>query len=265
MENPGEQPVSNRRKQALQQGIRGFSAGVAVTLLLFMLATAGVAWVYSGMIAQERWPIRWLEIDGAFERVSAEHVRASLTPLVKGSFFTMDTTRMREIVSSMPWVSGVTVQRSWPDTIQVTIHEHTPVIHWLDGYLLDAAGKQFMVPSADEIQGLPWLQSPQGQMELVFENWKKFDDKLGLIGQHIDRLALDPRGSWSARLSGGTEVRFGKGDIFEKLDMLVSTWAGLTQGRAVPPVSVDLRYTNGFAVLWPKNMESIAGNYGEKS
>ena len=257
--------MNDRKKRALQHGIRGFSAGVAVTFLLFMLTTAGVAWVYSGMVAQERWPIRWLEIDGAFERVSAEQVRAGLTPLVKGSFFTVDTTGMRETVSGMPWVSGVTVQKRWPDTIQVTIHEHAPVIHWVDGYLLDSKGQQFMVPSADEIQGLPWLESPQGLMNLVFENWKIFDDKLVLIGQQVERLTLDPRGSWSARLSGGTEVRFGKGDIFKNLDMLVSTWAGLMQGQTVPPVSVDLRYTNGFAVLWPKNMDAIVGNYGKKS
>ena len=123
----------------MRHGIRGFSAGVAVTLVLFFLATAGVAWVYSGMIAQERWPIRWLEIDGAFERVSAEQVRAGLAPLAKGSFFTIDTGLMREQVSGMPWVAVVNVQKSWPDTIQVTVHEYTPVVHWVNGYLLDAS------------------------------------------------------------------------------------------------------------------------------
>jgi hypothetical protein len=47
--------------------------------------------------------------------------------------------------------------------------------------------------------------------------------------------------------------------------MLVSTWAGLMRGQAMPPVSVDLRYTNGFAVLWPQNINAVAGNHGEKS
>jgi cell division protein FtsQ len=112
---------------------------------------------------------------------------------------------------------------------------------------------------------LPWLESPQGQLEVVFENWKKFDDQLQTIGQRVERLTLDPRGSWAAQLSGGTEVRFGKGDVFKNLDMLVSTWSGLMQGQTLPPVSVDLRYTNGFAVLWSQNIDAIAGTYGEKT
>lgn len=257
--------MSHRRKQAMRHGIPGISAGVFITLLLFGMATAGAAWVYTGVIAQERWPIRWLEVDGPFERVSAEQVRARLTPLVNGSFFTVDTGLMHETAGDMPWVSGVTVQKSWPDTMQVTIHEFTPVVHWVNGYLLDGHGQQFKVPSANEIQGLPWLEGPQNQLDLVFGNWKKFDDKLVLIGQQVERLTLDPRGSWSARLSGGTEVRFGKGDVFKNLDMLISTWAGLMQGQALPPISVDLRYTNGFAVLWPQKTDAITGNYGEKS
>jgi len=256
--------MTHGRKQALRRDNLTFSTGVVATLVLFLFASAGVAWVYTGMIAQERWPIRWLEIDGPFERVSTEQVRARLAPLVTGSFFTVEPGFMRQKASEMAWVSGVTVQKSWPDTIKVTIHEYTPVAHWIDGQLLASNGQKFTVPAADEIQGLPWLQSPAGQLDLVFGNWKKFDDVLVSIGQEIERLTLDPRGSWSARLSGGTEVRFGKGDIFKNLDMLVSTWAGLMRGRALPPVSIDLRYTNGFAVLWPQNVDKIAGNYGKK-
>ena len=257
--------MSAAKRQAMRYGNKGFSAGVTLTLFLFVLASGGVVWVYNGMIAQERWPIRWLEIDGPFERVSAEQVRAGLAPLVSGSFFTVNTRAMRELAGDMPWVANVSVQKTWPDTVQVTIHEHTPVVHWVDGYLLDANGNPFTVPSANEIQGLPWLESPPGQLELVFENWKKFDDRLGAIGQQVERLTLDLRGSWSAHLSGGTEVKFGKGEIFDNLDMLVSTWAGLMQDQALPPVSVDLRYTNGFAVLWSQNIEAIAGEYGQES
>ena len=248
-----------------QRGSRGFSAGVVVTLLLFVLAATCVSWVYAGMMAAERWPIRWLKVNGPFERVSAEQVRASLAPLLADSFFIVDTGRMRDVAGDMPWVAGVTVQKSWPDEISVTIHEHTPLAHWVDGYLIASNGQQFMVPAADEIQGLPWLEGPQSQLGLVLGNWTKLDDQLVIIGQRVERFTLDPRGSWSVRLSSGTEIRFGKGDFLAKLDVLISTWSGLMQGQTTPPVSIDLRYTNGFAVLWPKNMEASAGNYGKSS
>ena len=116
--------MSSPKKQAMRHGNRGFSAGAAITLMLFVLAAAAVAWVYTGMIAQERWPIRWLEVDGPFERVGAEQVRARLAPLVSGSFFTVNTRVMRETASSMPWVASVSVQKIWPEEDPFRVNRH---------------------------------------------------------------------------------------------------------------------------------------------
>ena len=100
--------MSVSRKQAKKHGNMGFSAGVAVIMLLFICTAGSVAWVYTGMVAQERWPIRWLQVDGPFERVGAEQVRASLSPLVTGSYFMVATDSMRELAENMPWVSAST-------------------------------------------------------------------------------------------------------------------------------------------------------------
>ena len=44
--------MSTTRKQAFRQCVRGYSAGVFVVQVLFLLAAGGVVWVYNGMIAQ---------------------------------------------------------------------------------------------------------------------------------------------------------------------------------------------------------------------
>ncbi len=251
--------------QALRSSNRGFSAAIVLVLLLFLLASAGIGWVYNGMTTQERWPILWLEIDGPFERVSAEQLRARLAPLAGGSFFTVDVSKLRAAVADMAWVADVTINKRWPDTIHVSVREYTPLAHWIDGSLVAANSHAFRVPAADDIQGFPWLEGPPKQLAVVYENWQKIDRKLVTIGQQTQRLSLDPRGSWSVLLTGGTEVRLGKGDISEKLDTLIETWAGLMQGKQLPPVAVDLRYTNGFAVSWPSQSDKIVGIYVEKN
>ena len=77
----------NRYAEINYQGSRGFSSGLLVVLVLFIAAMASMAWVSLGIVAKDRWPIRWLEINGNFQRVSAEQLRAGLTPLISSSFF----------------------------------------------------------------------------------------------------------------------------------------------------------------------------------
>ncbi len=118
---------------------RGFSEGIFATIFICLLAAGGVSWVYMGMVTQEQWPVRWLEIDGTFERVSAEQLRAGLSPVATGSFFTIDLGAIKKAAYRQPWVAEVTVQKTWPDTVKVQIREFTPVAHWTGGKLISAA------------------------------------------------------------------------------------------------------------------------------
>jgi len=243
----------------------GFAHSLLTVFLLFGLAAGGVAWVYLGMITQEHWPIRWLELDGTFERVSAEQLRASLVPVATGSFFTVDLAVVKAAAFRQAWVSDVTVQKSWPDTVRVTVHEFEPVAHWIDGQLISGTGQPFKVPGADEIQGLPWLIGPDTQLESVFASWKDFNNELAIAGLEIEQIRLDPRGSWFLQLNTGTEVHMGREHAMPRLQMLVNSWPGLMQGRDLAPVTLDFRYTNGFAVRWPEIPARFAGTYGKEN
>lgn len=244
---------------------RGFSQGVLTIFLMFLLAVGGVAWVYIGMITQEHWPIRWLELEGAFDRVSAEQLRASLVPVANGSFFTVDLAAVKSAAFKQSWVSTVTVQKAWPDTVRVQVAEYVPLAHWIDGQLISAEGRQFQVPGADEIQGLPWLSGPDTQLESVFGTWKEFNNELMPTGLEIEQIRLDPRGAWFLELNNGTQVHIGREQATSRLQTLVKSWPGLMQGQDLAPLSIDLRYTNGFAVRWPDIPARLAGAYGKEN
>ena len=255
------------RRQAIhaRHASRGFNSGILMSLSLVVLALLGVVWVYQGMITRDQWPVRWLEVDGAFERVSAEQLRSGLTGVVAGSFFTLDLDAVRAAAMRQPWVSGVAVQKHWPDTVKVQITEYVPVAHWTQGRLVSADARAFRVPGADEIQGLPWLEAADEDLQQVFDAWREFNNELLPLGLEIDRIRLDRRGAWFLAVSSGTEIQIGREDALPRLRRLVASWEGLMQGRPMAPLSVDLRYTNGFAVRWPAPPVKLAGNYGKEN
>lgn len=238
---------------------RGSSQGLLTLLLLFMLATAGFAWVSVGIVARDRWPIRWLEINGSFQRVSAEQLRASLTPLIAASFFTIDLQTLREAAGRNSWVSAVQIQKRWPDTVVVKVEEFVPFAHWNQGQLISSRGEAFTVPDADGIQGLPWLHGPSDQLDLVLKNWTESNHELLGAGLEIQQITLDQRGAWSLVLNNGTSVQLGRDAAWERLQRLMRGWDALLQGQVAPPRVVDLRYTNGFAVLWPRKSGKRTG------
>ncbi|MBT8062422.1 MAG: FtsQ-type POTRA domain-containing protein [Xanthomonadales bacterium] len=243
----------------------GGSGQALAMMLVFLVACAGVAWVTMGMTTREQWPVRWLELGGAFERISAEQLRASLAPLVTGSFFTVDMEEIKQTAYRQPWVAQAAVSKLWPDTVSVRVVEYQPVAHWTQGRLVSTDGDAFSVPGASEIQGLPWLEGPEEKLDEVFKSWRYFNNLLMPTGQEIQHIRLDARGSWFVELSNGTEVQIGREAASERLHRLVDSWAELLQGRDLAPMGIDLRYTNGFAVRWPEAPRQIAGTYGQKN
>jgi cell division protein FtsQ len=237
---------------------RGFATGLFALALLFLAVVAGIVWIGMGIVASERWPIRWLELDGNFQRVSAEQLRSSLSSRLGTNFFTVDLHGLHEAAASSAWVSDVRVQKMWPDTIRVSVDEYTPVAHWNNGRLISQEGEIFAVPEADEIQGLPWLSGPDERLPDLLRHWVGFNERLLPLGLEITRLTLDGRGAWSLELDNGTQVRLGRDATAERLQRLLASWETLSRMREVQPQEVDLRYTNGFAVAWPQPLERVA-------
>lgn len=243
---------------------RGFAQGLAM-VVVFLVACAGVAWVTMGMTTREQWPVRWLELGGAFERISAEQLRASLAPLVTGSFFTVNMEAIRKTAYRQPWVAQAAVSKVWPDTVAVRVIEYQPAAHWTQGRLVSNDGQAFSVPGANEIQGLPWLEGPEEKLEEVFKRWQAFNNLLMPTGEEIQLIRLDARGSWFVELSNGTEVQIGRESATGRLQRLVNSWPELMRDRDLAPMGIDLRYTNGFAVRWPEKPRQFAGTYGKEN
>ncbi|MCF6263939.1 MAG: cell division protein FtsQ/DivIB [Xanthomonadales bacterium] len=241
----------NFQQAKLQRG--AIKPGLVGVVLVIALTALVVTWLTSGMLGANKWPIKWLDVSGPLQRVSADQIRAVLEPEINGGFFTVDLDRVRSITEEIPWVSSAEARTQWPDTIEVRVLEYMAVAHWGSSQLISEQGIAFTVPAANKIQGLPRLQGPDNQIDAVVTFWQQADKRLREVSLQVEDLRLHKRGSWELLLMNKTRVMLGRENVLPRLQRLIANWNQLTQSGVNIPFSVDLRYTNGFAVQWVEN------------
>jgi cell division protein FtsQ len=79
------------------------------------------------------------------------------------------------------------------------------------------------------------------------------------LGLEVMRMKLDRRGAWSMVLDNGTHVELGRAATAERLQRLTASWEPLVGQHGIAPLDIDLRYSNGFAVMWAQHSEQDAG------
>ena len=221
---------------------------LAWTLAIALVAAPVVA-VLQGWIAGDRWPMRTLAVQGEFRQVDEQAVRAAVMPLVGSGFFAVDLDDVRRAVAALPWVERVEVRKRWPDRLEVTLHEHTPVARWGEGRMLSEDGALFAAPPGAGA-GLPLFEGPEaraGELMAIHGIARPLFLPLGL---RVDTVRLSARGSWSLVLDDGTRIEAGRGDPQARLARFARMLPQLRVDPARRIDRADLRYTNGFAIVW---------------
>lgn len=200
--------------------------------------------------AETPWPIEWVRLEGDFEHVSAEQVRAVAAPLVRNGFFGLRLTDVQTAVEALPWIKAAGVRKVWPDTVVIRIEEHVPMVRWIDGQLISDSGEVFELPPGAQIQTLPALEGPADRAEQMVRFFRSAQEVLAGTGLAVARVHLSKRGAWTMELGGGQRLALGSKDIISRLDRFRSAW--LASFRNDPRIlrTADLRYPSGLSVQW---------------
>lgn len=220
-------------------------------ILALALVALPVVVVVSGWVGGERWPLRTLRVQGDLQRVDESRLRATVLPFAKRGFFAVQLDRIQTAVNTLPWVERAEVRKHWPDVLEVRIREHRPYARWGTDQLLSEQGKLFAAVSTVDIpQGLPLLEGPNARVPEVVALYNQARERMVNVGG-VRGVAVDLRGSWSITLANGTDVVLGRNDtearlrrFAQLLPRLLAQHPGQRLARA------DLRYTNGFALVW---------------
>jgi cell division protein FtsQ len=235
--------------------VRLMRSGANVLLALVLLA--GLA-VLGTRLARSPWfNLREIHVEGEVAHNTAESVRQHVTPLLTGSYLTMDLTQARTAFESVPWVRRAEVRRIWPHDLVVRIEEHRPVAYWAredtDHLLVNTHGELFEVNLGDvEDANLPTLAGPRGTSLQVMAMWQTLVPVLAPLRQRVERVLLTDRGSWRVVLDRGTVLELGRGEsdqIVARTQRFVQSVGQLTarfDHRAIE--YADLRHSESYAL-----------------
>ena len=93
-------------------------------LLVLPLAALTLFGGFKGVQLALDQPVRNLEVEGTFQRVTLIQVEAAVADGLNAGFMTVNLGALRERVQQLDWVDRVNVGRRWPDTLIVRVTEH---------------------------------------------------------------------------------------------------------------------------------------------
>jgi cell division protein FtsQ len=61
---------------------------------------------------------------------------------------------------------------------------------------------------------------------------------------------VDARGAWQMTLANGIDIRLGRRDVGERIQLFLDVAANIISRRETEIEFVDMRYSNGFTISW---------------
>lgn len=225
-------------------------AGVAAKLLFLAVLIGGGAWGTQQLLDPQQFPLRTVRIESQLQHVAQATIRDAVSPHVDAGFLGVDVDAVRDGLEALPWIEHATVRRAWPDKLVIRVTEQRPLARWGKEALLNIRGEVFE-PQIDERFGsLPLLRGPLDTNRMVAEQYVAMQEMLKPLGLTITHMSLNQRRAMSLRLDNGLQLGLGRQDTDLRLLRFVQVYPQVLEPRLKAIDSIDLRYTNGFAVRW---------------
>src|SRR5690606_4450861 len=100
---------------------------------------------------------------------------------------------------------------------------------------------------------------PDARVQEVVGLYNESRALFAATGLDVRSVELDPRGSWSLRLTNGTDVVVGSQEARLRLRRFARVLPQVLARNPLPLVRADLRYTNGFALAWGRRDGATSG------
>lgn len=221
-----------------------------IVFVLLLLVIAVGSWTYVSNQNAESKPIRYVKVEGAFQYINKDKLKAAIAQEIKKGFYQADMNTVHQTISSLPLVERVDVKRVWPDAVYIKITEHKPVVRWGQTALLNNQGDILIPDNIEEFNNLPLVTGPEGQEKKLLEIMKGVYIVLKDKAMQLAEFHVNERRAWKIKLANGMEMQLGRKAPLENMQRFLKTMDLLGEEQLAAIAIVDTRYPNGFAITW---------------
>jgi cell division protein FtsQ len=226
-----------------------------VTLFLLLLGCVAAAVWYWPQFSNR--PVNTVAITGEMQYVEKQQIQKIITPSLAGGLLDVPLDDLRLQIEALPWVERASVGRVWPDGLEVKVTEQQPVARWGKTQLLNNRGQVFAPSNIEDFKAWPTLAGPTESQFEVMQHYLELNRLLQKRGMQLVNLSQDYRGAWTAELTDGVVLVFGRGKLVEKIQRLFVVYDKQLYRYMNKAKKIDLRYRNGIAVQWRQSQQKV--------
>jgi cell division protein FtsQ len=198
-------------------------------------------------------PIRTIQLSGSFQNIDQQAVKLSLQQFIGEGFFSLDINRVQKTLSDQPWTESVSIRRVWPDRLKIVVIENNPVARWDSDHLISDKAVVFAAATG-AFTHLPVVNSASDRPGQILGLFYRLETEFERLNEQLAVVQKDRRGALDIQLESGLTIKFGRMDIGRKLTRFVAIYKQHIYPRRDEIQALDLRYSNGFAVAWKKEV-----------
>lgn len=223
--------------------------------LLLIPLLAALIYGYFFCKNPNNFPIKNIQIEASYQHINPQTLQQVIAPYIKGSFFSLNISKISKHIMALPWIYAVDISRIWPDGIIINVTEQTPIARWNNNSLLNSNADIFSPDKSTMPDNLPLLSGPDDQAAEVLQYYEIMSQALSAINLKIVQLDLDAQGSWHLLLNDGITALLGNTNVMSRLQTFIKVYHKVVGKKEKDVARIDLRYNTGFSIKWKKNME----------
>ncbi|WP_052501370.1 cell division protein FtsQ/DivIB [Thiomicrospira microaerophila] len=196
-------------------------------------------------------------IENPLQHVSLDEVDDALYPFLVQGFWKVDLLRLQTALEQVAWIHRVEVQRSWPSNLKIKIQEYQPIARWGESSLVTADAVVFTPIDLAGFEQLIQLDGDLLQVEGILQLLDQLPEQLEPLGWSLVDLRQHIDGVLSVELDNGLVLRVDQANWSTKVRRFVRAYPLLAEKLVESAQGYDLRNTNGFAIIMPKNSDLV--------